>query len=214
MSTHHFTWGEDPRGEDGWLLQGHPNFWAADPRNLVHDCLEHLPRGEQHGPAADELLALGARFYLRGTSGWWEQQAAGPFADRRNRVQLMTDELLFLHRELGDSIPYLESRSIGDYDCEINAIVANAVDAIARDQIEEVDPSFGPNCAAWLRAGYRAAVKRYKGTDPLNIMWLAEQLEARLQLFAQATHGEKLIIKIHEKDQEFKVTYKPHPWND
>lgn len=212
MSTHRFTWGEDVLGESGWLMDGHPNFWAAEPRNLAHDCLEHFPKGETHGPAADELLALGARFYLRGASGWWAQQRN---RDPRSPIEIMATELVFLHRELGGDVPPLANRLLGEHDEDIDQMVSLAIDVITGNLgDEELEPTFGPNCAAWLRAGYRAAIKRYKETDPLNIMWLAEQLEKELEQYAKAEDGEQLVVRIHEKDQEFKITFKPHFWNE
>lgn len=219
MSTHTFTWGEDQHGNNGWVLNGYDNFDVTDPRLMAHDCLEHLPRGQKHGAAADELLALGARFYLRVSSGWWwSQRTLGMVSvpDAWGR------ELERIHRDDHGDLPTCKLIPLDDEDmeCEMQACLAAAVKEINSPQEEDEEPyvtlesDFIVQAGAWLRAGYRAAIKRYKGTDPLNIMWLAECLEKEAASYTRGEEGDRLVITVHEKDQTATVTYKPHEWTN
>lgn len=212
MSTHNFTWAEDQHGNEGWIMDGHPNFDAATPQNLVHDCLEHLPRGEKHGAAADELLALGARFYLRVASGWWWSKDFNITPPQQWSYELDT-----VHRDGGTPPPCVNvPLEDEDMEAELQAALVQAVDLISgellADELEPltIDCDWIVHAGAWLRTGYRAAQKRYKGTDPLNIMWMAEQLEQELAKprYRGEYPGERLTIRVHEKDQEFSIRLK------
>ena len=211
MSTNQYTWTTDDNGSTGWLQDGRPNFDVAGGALIAHDVLEHLPRGQKHGPAEDELLALGARFYLRVASGWWWNQSYMTSVPNTWASELLN----IYHSNHGNLAPRaVVELDDEDMECELQASLRDSAKMISEEceiELADDDP-FIVNAGAWLRTGFRAAEKRYKGTDPLNIMWLAECIEKECDRF-KGEEGERLIVRVHEKDQTFTVTHKQHEWN-
>lgn len=209
MSSLRFNWGTDEQGNEGWISATHPNFWAADPRNIAHDVLEHFPRAEKHGAAADELLALGARFYLRVASGWWWSQGYMVMPP-----ETWAGELRTVWDDLYTDLPARAAAPLDDEDmeAELQACLVKAVDVINEQIACSDDPElitlesyFIVNAGAWLRTGYRAAQKRFKGTDPLYIMGMAEQIEAEMKDYEHGEEGEVLTVRVNEKFQTFNI---------
>jgi len=75
-----FTWGTDEStGEDGWLpawLDGVEDPYAFIGDGVAHDALEHEAH-ESDGDLENETRALGAVYFVRGESGWFDAQRSG-----------------------------------------------------------------------------------------------------------------------------------------
>lgn len=223
MSTMNFTWGMDERGMHGWIADGYPNFDVTQPGMFSHDCLEHLPRGMKHGAIADELMALGARLYIRVKSEWWWSQRflAEPPESWGRELQILLQAIQWGEQPEPSIItePLLDD----DMDDEIEsalehgARIANreheymASHDLAAGEQEPytADSALMQNMAAWLRRGYRAAVARFKERDPADIMWLGECLDKEMQKYGNGEDGDRLSVHVHEKDMEFKVAHRP-----
>lgn len=213
MSTLNFTWGTDDSGERGWIAQGYPHFDTTPPQLMAHDVLEHLPRGMQHGAVADEALALGARLYLRMASGWLRTQPH-QFGRPENlwynearrlleadevcapaQAEPLTDPAMdeLLQKATKDAVDeYVDQRGyLSDFELETE---------------EGNSRHNASNILNWMRIGYRAAIARYKDHDPLDVMWLAERLIDTVEEYQHGEEGDRLIIKVNEKDLEFTVT--------
>ena len=214
MSLFKYKWGQDENGEEGWISELHPNFDASQGSLIVHDCFEHLPRGQKHGGAADELLALGARAWLRIDSGhYWSG------ITMQSPPVTWGSEIMNIERymPLAD-IPRCKPIEPLELDCEdeLAACLAHAAKDINGEHyyeddyvpIEADDPHL-INCLYWLRTGARAAVKRYKDRHPSDVMWLAEQMEKELRTFRHGEEGDRLHVRIHEKNLEYSIDHKP-----
>lgn len=227
MSVMNFEWGEDERGNRGWLPQGYPNFDVVVPGQFGHDCLEHLPRGQKHGPIADELMALGARLYVRVKSQWWFGQSF-----RVSPPESFGRELELLMRAMRDddghapaaiAEPMLDDDDMDDH---IAGAVRHAVRIANRELSYQgsYDGHGHPDyqegselmqgMAAWMRRGYRACIARFKGRDPNDIMWLGIQLDEEIVKYQRGDEGDRLSVRIHEKDMEYTITHKPTAWSD
>jgi hypothetical protein len=218
-----FTWGMDERGMHGWIADGYPNFDVTQPGTFSHDCLEHLPRGLKHGAIADELMALGARLFVRVKSEWWWTQRfnADPPESWGRELQILLQAIHWGEQHAPPSItePLLDD----DMDDEIDDALENGARIANREheymashdqEAGEREPYTAEseplqNMAAWLRRGYRAAVARFKGSNPADIMWLGECLDKEMRDYENGEHGDRLRIHIHEKDMEFKIAHRP-----
>lgn len=226
MSSMTFQWGEDDRGNRGWIPKGYPHFDVVSAGQFGHDCLEHFPRGLKHGKIADELMALGARLHIRVKSEWWWSQSF-----RANPPESWGYELELLMRAMRDGdgdAPALITEPLldDDMDDEISASIFQAVKVANRELAYqgsyddhgqpdyEVESELMQNMAAWLRRGYRANIARFKGRAAHDIMWLGQQLDEEVAKYSRGDEGDQLIVRIHEKDMEYTIIHKPTEWSD
>jgi hypothetical protein len=214
MSLMIFHWDEDEAGNEGWLAQGYPNFNVTFAGNFAHDVIEHFPRGLKHGPIADEAMALGARMHVRLDSGWWFAKSF-----MVTPAQTFAYEIHTLMREILDggaeAPPTITEPPIdGHMEDEIVEAVRQAVertnsdidngDMHADEPYTEQSIEF-VNIAAWMRRGYRACIERFKGRNPADIIWLGECLDKETEQYKHGEYGDKLYVRIHEKDMECSV---------
>jgi hypothetical protein len=228
MSEMIFDWKEHDDAGTGWLARGYPNFGPTDWNQFGHDCMEHFPRGRTHGQIADELLALGARLYIRVAGGWWFTQRGFP-----TPAESWAGELEGLLRDMEDDsrlhLPDFTQRpappapEYRDVDME-KIIQAALVQAVARaneylfngdpdndDEPFTLESQLIVRMGDWLRRGVHACIKRYKGRDADDIMWLQIQLDEEVRDFQKPGSEEhRLVVRIHEKDMEYTVErYRP-----
>jgi hypothetical protein len=218
MSLFIYKWGEDDNGETGWISKMHDNFDVSYGDLIVHDVIEHFPRGHKHGGAVDELLALGARAWIRIESGWFWR---GPYTKIQPKETWGYEiRRIAEHNDL-DSIPRAKpiDEIESDCDCDLVACLPFAAKEINEYHMEienedhvdlKGDEPDLVNCLYWFRRGVLAAQKRYKGRSADEVMWLADQMKEELTnpRFANAQDGDELHIRVHEKDMEFKITHK------
>jgi hypothetical protein len=217
MSSMEFVWGQDDVGNDGWIAKGYLHFNPTSPGQFGHDCLEHFPRAMKHGQIADELLALGARLHVRVASGWWWNQKF-----RISPPESFGGELEYLMRHIHDGIEepaaITEPELDDDMDAEIEASIRHAVritnressyaDNDEREPYTEDSPIM-QTMAAWMRRGVRACAARFKDRHPTDVMHLSECLDRDSQQYARGEDGDRLIVRVHEKDMEYQFIHKP-----
>ncbi|MPQ56254.1 hypothetical protein [Duganella sp. FT27W] len=228
MSTMNFKWGRDERGMEGWVAEGYANFDVTMPGQFAHDVLEHLPRGLKHGQIADELMALGARLYARVKSEWWWSQGFRVGVPETWGMELVT--LLTDIRAAGLSEPALivEPLLNDDMDDEIEAALeygalkanrefeyqASWDKSLQGQASYDAQSELFQNMAAWMRRGYRACVARFKDRRPADIMWLGELMDQEAKMYDRGEEGDKLSVRVHEKDMEFEFVHKPGQFSE
>ena len=214
MSRHVFDWKEDQEyGGYGWVLRGCPHFNAtAYGRTLAHDVLEHFK--PKYGDLTDEMLAFGAMVWGRVQGGWFYNLTYNPSP----AYHMAADLSRFLHDHYCD--PHTHSlldpgatrRLNDDMEDEIEAALRQAVkNANAEYADEETGELFTMGATVermrgWMRRGYRAAARRYKGNRPEELCWLFDALAAHIdKRHTHADEGEELVITIDPQSMTFKT---------
>jgi hypothetical protein len=215
MSLFKYTWAyHDETGVNGWISKLHPNFDPSSPDLIVHDCFEHLPRGQKHGGAIDELMAIGARAWLRLESGWFYSKGFWQKPEETFASEVVRIARDFDLRGLAQFPPI----SPIDPDTEWDAILTKAIPLIPQglideDAISEDDEPYTAddpallNCLYWMRRGALAIQKRFRDKNPGDVMWLAECMERDLKRYERGEEGDELHVRIHEKDMEYDIKY-------
>jgi hypothetical protein len=222
MSTFTYKWDEHQEsGIAGWISLNHPNFDPSDHRMMVHDVFEHFPRGHKHHYAVDELLALGARMYLRVESGWWWNQRyfGDPSETWANEINTIARAMYFKLWQIPLTKP-VTSEDMEEYGLEesdhtfINAL-EKAPDILIREaEAEDCIRSYTSvhpellNMVYWMRRGAIGATKRYKGKNPWDVMYLAEQMEKELERsMPVGNYGDLLHVRLHEKNHDYSYKF-------
>ena len=229
MSTMIFEWKEDKDGIEGWVAAGYENFNAVAINQFGHDCIEHFPRGQRHGAIADELLALGARLFIRVGSGWWMTQRDFPkpeftwASELETLLRDMEDDSNACLPEWAKPAPPAGEHGAIDLESIIQAALVKTV-PMANEYLFNGDPDNDDKpftlesrlivrMGDWLRRGVHACRARYKDKHPDDIMWLQLQLDEAMQRYQTGESGQRLIVRIHERDMEYHITHKgPAYW--
>lgn len=201
MGVSTLIWCEgDEETPAGWRLAGYEHFAPASMgAQVAHDCLEHVPGGLRHGRIADELMALGARFYTRVESGWWSTLSSG----------------LPVRQQFGWEIFYLLSAIAeegADVPVEIDQLVLpqpHVEDDIAgafafAEELEQqfrgkrwTDPRhYQASFVNWMRCGWRACVARYRGHSPGDVMGAVDRLTRLFDRTAPAPEAEGDLLQV------------------
>lgn len=202
MSCLVFDWTDsDERGLDGWLARGYPNFYASEARSIAHDCVDHFPRGQKHGPYADELMALGARLWIFLESGEFFQRQyltyQTPEAIWGGEVRYILDD----SEELSDRPPAMISEPETAFDGEIESALIVAT----KNKFLTADHPEIQNLGAWMRRGVRAVQERYKGHNARDVHALYGLIQEKVEHLRTGEEGDKLIVRIHEKHLDVDV---------
>jgi len=190
---------------------------GADPfRRVGHDMLEHF-LVPQCNAAEAELMALGAMLVIRIDSARNRYISA-----EQNLAQVMEGAMNDWMDGLEDPRP-LPSRPLRDYDWAekvIGLAVPKAFNAHARNFDGE---PYYPNtlqlvCVSWLRAGVRAAYRRY-GRCRTDLFTLGDYVFPKLDEFSQKlarsddlVEGDTVIITADIEACEFTATVNGRRW--
>jgi|GEM_PF-2963845 len=216
MSLMIFEWREDQEfGDFGWIAKDYPNFNITRGDTFAHDCLEHFPRGKRHGAAADELLALGARWWIRVDGGYWYQQRflVTPEESWAQELENILRNLYFDPNDAdSDGMPAKPRRMLTkDESFCTNDIMAEAIRLINQERKHDHDENglvseespYIVRAEQWLRLGYAACRQRFKDASPSGIAWLTECMGEEANKYKHGDEGDLLYVRVHEKDQEF-----------
>jgi hypothetical protein len=216
MSRHVFVWGRDQEGATGWVLKNMPHFDASFGDTIGHDCMEHLPGGLKHGAIADEMLALGARLYLRVESGWWYAQNffVTPTQTWTGEVMRQLEYILFNGTTQPGPVRSVPTEDeIGE---EMELIIAESVrkgvekfnEEFGHDEYElrtldliDPDGELAKNLADWMRVGVRAAMQRWNSPagSHYDAAMIMEDLARRVErIGTRHEEGEELVVEINE----------------
>lgn len=209
MSSLIFDWTDcDIAANDGWLARGYPNFYASTGRGIAHDCVDHFPRGQKHGPYADELLALGARLWIWIESGeFFRLQGISyttPAKTWGGELQIIVDdsEGLTDHPPAMIEEPMLDDALDSEIECILDELIHRRGPSTS---VWEVDGPQIQNLGAWLRRGVRAARARYKGHQAFDVFQLYQRVTSACERIGSGEEGDKLIVRIHEKRLDVSV---------
>lgn len=181
-----FLWREwTDMGMYGWLQKNMPHFDPVNsPFGLVHDVMEHLDDGDD---LSDEWQAFGAMLYIRAQGSYWE----GNGNPHPPAYHMASDVVRFLceTRGGGKQADNLTER-LDDEDAEsiISAISAEVARQLPGEwesmHDEEIDAECMAgdidNALAWMRTGYKRAVKVYDGFCPDELAWTFAEMERDL----------------------------------
>lgn len=209
---------------EGWLEQGKNHFTPLQGLAVAHDCLEHFP---DDGPNIEhEFMALGASIYVRANIYYhnpWHENMLGempdlyslwdyegvPFSEPSRSMFWPMRRSMYEHVDkniqlLVDKIPaYLMENVHGGGDTD--------PEKIAEDKANT--EKFALWGGAWLRQGFRRALKRYHRTSDLNTSYIFEEIkDAADSLVKRAVVGEsKLFVEINLKRGQVRFQFQEYP---
>lgn len=209
MRIYRFRKEEHPEhGSEGWLLIGGPStYYPLSGMGIAHDIMEH--RWGDKGTIEEELMALGAMLYIRGEGGYWAKTynpnpgyaLSGDYSD------------LFIQFNGMDGIenPGRTVRASNEVEYWIDTSFKHG-----RTHVLESfdDPTlmqtplddFFSRARGWLRKGYRAAQKRYRGIPYWRLVDCFEQIQERAdELLRNAESFEQLHVRFEQKTAEVKI---------
>jgi hypothetical protein len=183
-------------GENGWRLEKATNADPLGGMAVAHDCLEHPPNGDMG--VEDELMALGASFYVR----------------------YYTRNMHSLGANVGGDLPDVlrhvqyEGMALGDpgrtqaIDCEeeIDDALESLTKAAEYDDQLTVDKEILRRLRGWFRRGYRSAVKRYAGINRGCLRAAFDEIEEEAdKALEYAELGDKFTVRLHRDGYDIKV---------
>ena len=229
MLSKTFVYAQDAdSGLIGWRPLDQAEFSPGDPMLVAHDTLEHF--ANDTGALTDELRALGAFAFIRIDTG---------FVNERG-LHMTGEEILAslvestIRRALMDSV-YEEIREIapppptrrlnaevyGDWpDAWFQNGAAKGVELLRKELQHNEDSDLAEvlctsetvaRVADWLRIGYRAAFKRYRG-DCNRALLLLKQIQRDVDEVNKSNDvefGDKLRVSASIVRRNVKVSYLP-----
>lgn len=166
-------------GTDGWLLKGAPiSYDPIGGMGVAHDILEH--RLNDTGSVEDELLALGASFYVRGRGGYWNDTPKSPGFHVSSVISFdlgMKYEGVQLLSPPGKSRP-LDNNDYDDVNCWISEALLSAARDLKEQEVRDKDTrQFVSYAEGWLRQGFRRAQRRYREICPESLTYMFKKIE-------------------------------------
>lgn len=204
-----FIYGTDP--ETGMV--GYRPIWikgGESTTGVAHDILEHFPNKNLPG-VEGELMALGAMLALR-----IEQGATAQHISSEKELALLTLATLRWAIENNRTIKTPRTYSLHHvYDWAENVI--QGASKLVYDlliQEEQLDPEFMPErstleaaVVAWLRTGYRKALKRYDGLDLYSIgnrfFNDLDKFSERLDRHENISEGTRITFVVSPRNRTF-----------
>lgn len=168
----------------------------------AHDMLEHFPRDK--GSTEEELMALGASFFVRDFGGYHAQKGS------RN-----SNPGYHMGPDIADQQGYKSDRGEGmalrdpgrTTACEeIDEFIAEALKEARKESYERNDgkipmylhKSEEKKIYGWMRKGYRKAVRRYKGMKSWHVCHVFMLIEEAVDKFLKhcEDYGQKVKIYV------------------
>lgn len=169
----------------------------VDGYNIAHDIVEHVNGTERIGEIADELVALGAMWYVRGRWGDLRRDGAGsmhsPESHLAADVTRMQEDM-----ENGTPLwlPHLPSRQLP----MTRASEADpAIDSIMREAEVSEDSEYGRAVRALMRTGYSKAKRKYESRGRFfanSLFWGIQEAVADAHKHHELIEGMTLILTV------------------
>lgn len=189
----------DEYGTDGWRMVGAPStYFPIGGMGVAHDLLEH--RRNDNGTIRDELLAFGAMLYVRGDGGYWARSGSR-VKPGENLGGEMANDLGIKYEGIERGIPDPKrTLRLDDY---VEEWIDEALNSARREVKEHLNSykddepftmkqveEFLSRSRGWLRKGYRAAQRRYRGIDVCLLSHLFAEIEKKAdQLLTEDMSG-------------------------
>ena len=218
---------DDSTGEMGFRLKLMPRLdngetECGDGTLIAHDLLEHMRGPREIGGIADEVIALGAAWYVRGQWGVVTDPSK-PMNRHTNEENIGSD--IARMAELWDrgeyfpdpvenlkALPRVEAPLQRIYNAarkfwlgELNYTGENA--ARVNEMRKAAEENFWPKVLPYLRQGHSAAARRYRGRDVSWFFWqVAREVDKALswaeyegQEFVIHMDIARCIVDVHQK---------------
>ena len=220
MTLHKFLQvGDDTHDSEGWVgMPEQDNFDPASGFTLCHDIFEEFecPKYKQLGLPHNELLAFGAMYFVRGSTGYFDEFGFG-----RGCAFTMGAgwESIFEH-VIGENMHFKippKTYALQDKDAEadLQAICEEGRKTIfgnhgvGSDLTGREKEDLIQNLSLvihWLRIGYRRAEKRYRNCNRYDLSYMFTQIREAVEIAEKdAEPGDQLWIFTDFKNNDFRV---------
>ena len=179
MISREFIYKEDEHGNVGWIPEWLPNATSGDGRLVAHDVLEHMPNTSNRNSSEDELVAMGAMYFIRGETGL----LYSPYQSIEDIIAkdicfILSDSVNNSERVRSPGFKYrLSDSSTDNIFKEATRIGIKSFKDNYEDDIDILDKHIYTYTLNWLRVGYRQATKRYRGINQGYVGDMFPQIE-------------------------------------
>ena len=225
MITRLFVFCNDPdSGFEGWRPKDLVDFNPGNQYLVAHDTMEHF--ANDTGTLADEIRALGAFAFVRIDSGYAFKNTI--FSNRdmilaRVIASTIADDIRDRDScDLADApgtLPLNPARYGHAKDQMMQRAIQLAIPMLTNEWdlgnsefAEEFNsPEFAANLLGWLRIGYRAAHRRYRGDANLagHLMQSTCEKVAKLKTQHNLAYGDEMRVSISVARMEVSVKFSP-----
>lgn len=217
MLTRNFTFCQEPDfGFWGLRANWMPNADPFDGEGCAHDMLEHF--ATQVGPLEGECEAIGAHLYVRLENGWALNPKIGPLDSAKRMGGLLSSCLVDGVRDNLRWPPVIATKPLeGSSEEKLQAALDEAF-RLARiefahdpDYLEGLEaPDIRAGLEAWMRRGYRQAVRRYAAHDTYDIAHrlfkeVREKLDLLIENFLKDGDDVKVTLDLRKMNVHVRV---------
>lgn len=145
---------------------------VADGSLIAHDLLEHVGGVDSIGGIGEEVIALGAMWYVRGRHGFVRNNDSG-YRPPSHHIASDISEMFFRVSDLGFGCKPKNTRA-GDYEEDFQDILEETKSNISSESEYNESTAIGVDdyldtCIHFLREGFRKARKKYRCEERLNL---------------------------------------------
>lgn len=204
-----FTWGDHPDMGEGFLPDQMPNGWPSSTGQLIaHDVIEHQI-GD--GGCENELMALGAIWFVRGEQGALGNSMYTPEQSMGSDIARCWEYVGNGHT-LNDPGRTLRLEYADD---ELQACVAEGFKAYSAEAGHRFDDraewfaglpdDYKARTLGWLRKGYRWAARTYGDSGTAYHLFLEVARQAEPCVKHDGEYGEQVVVLVNVKGREVRV---------
>lgn len=173
----------------------------SDGRGLAHDLLEHQSGVEAIGSVGDELVALGAVWWVRGQWGDLSRDGIGSAYSPEESLAADVAHMFEQWDNVGFDAPTPRTRANGAYDAAVEAIIECARKEI---RAEHENANYGGRLDAYLDAA-RHFMRR--GVTLVKRRWQNEPHRANAQFWAIAEAARAYLGRPDYEGQLLRLRY-------
>ena len=208
MISREFIYKEDEHGNVGWIPEWLPNATSGDGRTVAHDVLEHMPNSTNRNSSEDELVAMGAVYYIRGETGLL-------YSPYRDITETIASDIYFILSDSANNGERIRSPGfkykLSDYsvDDTFKQATREGIKSFKEnyeDDIDILDENTYTYILNWMRIGYRQAINRYKNTDQGTIGYIFNQIQREVDKCKYINEYDKMRVTVNVKKANVKVT--------
>lgn len=211
----------------GWVgMPKQDNFDPAQGFTLCHDIFEEFecPKYKQLGLPHNEFLAFGAMYFIRGSTGYFDEFGRGCAESMGSDWEMIFEHVI--HEKMHFKIPpktYALQDKQAESDlqeiCEEGRKTVFGNYGIGNDLEEYEKEDLIQNLRLvihWLRIGYRRAEKRYRNCNRYNLSCMFTQIKEAIEKAEKYTElDDQLWIFTDFKNNDFRVAlFKPWDLED
>jgi len=206
-------------GERGFRVVGMPQIegeiTVGDGRLMAHDLLEHLDGVAAVGSVADEILALGALWHVRGDREVTPQGLASDLAVMASKwIEGEREFLPSGHQSRLRALWAEHALAFADAEARREFLFEDKYVCECPDEREKrayhLDAFFWPYTLPLMRQGFARARKRYYG---INVNGIFNELQRQLTAWQKSAYeGRRFVVRIDLKREFVRVTPEEEGW--